>query len=73
MLNLLSRNQALSALGHVLLANLVGFGAVALNDVWGVVSGNAREIAKLFLIVHLIFALAFGVLVSAGRQSLQQA
>ena len=43
----------------VLLANLVGFGTVALNDVWGVASGEARELAKVFLIVHALFALAF--------------
>ena len=43
----------------VILANLVGFGAVAANDVWGVFSGEAREIAKLFLAIHLLFTAAF--------------
>lgn len=71
-LNFLSRNLAPSALDHVLLANLVGFSAVALNDVWGVGTGNAREIAKLFLIVHLMFAVAFGLLVRGARQSLRR-
>jgi hypothetical protein len=64
-LNWLSRNtRAASALRAVLLANLVGFGAVAANDVWGVASGEAREIAKAFLVVHLLFTIAFGL---AGR------
>ena len=58
-LNWLSRDSQPSALRAVLLANLVGFGTVALNDVWGVASGEARELAKVFLIVHALFALAF--------------
>lgn len=58
-LNWLSRNAAPSTLRVVLLANIVGFGAVAANDIWGVTSGEAREIAKLFLVVHLLFTLAF--------------
>jgi hypothetical protein len=32
----------------VVLANIVGFGAVAANDVWGVFGGEARELGKLF-------------------------
>ena len=43
----------------VLIANAVGFGAVALNDVHGVASGEARELARVFLVAHLAFALAF--------------
>jgi hypothetical protein len=43
----------------VVAANIVGFGAVAANDIWGVASGEAREIAKAFLAVHLLFTLAF--------------
>jgi len=58
-LNWLSRSAELPTLGVVLLANLVGFGAVAANDIWGVASGEARDIAKLFLVVHLLFAFAF--------------
>jgi hypothetical protein len=59
-LNWLSRDAAPSAgLRAVLIANIVGFGAVAANDVWGVASGEARELAKLFLAVHLGFTLAF--------------
>jgi hypothetical protein len=58
-LNWLSRNAEPSTLRVVLLANIVGFGAVAANDIWGVASGEARDIAKLFLIIHLLFTLAF--------------
>lgn len=67
-LNWLSRNAKPSTVRAVLLANVVGFGAVAANDVWSVATGEAREIAKVFLIVHLLFTLGFIV---AARQSLQ--
>lgn len=61
-LNWLSRKaEPSTARRAVLIANIVGFGAVAANDVWGVASGEAREIAKAFLVVHLAFALAFVV------------
>lgn len=67
MLNWLSRNAGPStARRAVLIANMVGFGAVAANDVWGVASGEAREIAKVFLVVHVLFALAF-VAAARGR------
>jgi hypothetical protein len=61
-LNWLTRDSQPSAvLRAVLLANLVGFGAVAANDVWGVATGEARELAKLFLVIHLLFTLAFAL------------
>jgi hypothetical protein len=64
-LNWLSRNaEPSTARRAVLIANIVGFGLVAANDVWGVASGEAREIAKVFLVVHLGFTLAF---VAAAR------
>ena len=60
LLNWLSRKAPPSAtLNAVLLANMVGFGIVAANDVWGVLSGEARELAKVFLPIHLLFTLAF--------------
>ncbi|SFS80550.1 hypothetical protein [Brevundimonas viscosa] len=59
-LNWLSRGGGGDWLRTVLIANAVGFGAVALNDVQGVLSGEARELARVFLVVHLGFALAFG-------------
>src|SRR5574338_356023 len=58
-LNWLSRNAAAINLREVLLANLVGFGAVTANDLWGIASGESREVAKLFLIAHLLFTAAF--------------
>lgn len=59
-LNWLSRNFDRSkALDAILFANIVGFGSVAANDLWGVASGEARELAKIFMIVHLLFTLAF--------------
>jgi hypothetical protein len=59
-LNWLSRNAEPSpARNAIVLANLVGFGAVALNDVHGVFSGEAREAAKIFLVVHSAFTAAF--------------
>ena len=58
-LNWRSRNAEPSTLRVVTLANIVGFGAVAANDVWGVASGEAREIARLFLVIHLLFTAAF--------------
>jgi hypothetical protein len=64
-LNWLSRNAEPRTLKAILIANIVGFGAVAANDIWGVASGEAREIAKVFLVVHLLFTLAF---VAAARR-----
>ena len=52
-----------ATLRAVLIANLIGFGAVAANDVHGVFSGEARELAKLFLVAHLASAIAFAALV----------
>lgn len=51
----------------VLIANAVGFAAVALNDVQGVISGGARELARVFLVVHLGFALTFVLALWRGR------
>ena len=59
-LNWLSRNLPPSPpLRAILIANLIGFGVVAANDIVGVATGEAREIARYFLVVHLAFTLAF--------------
>ena len=58
-LNWLSKDVAPSARRAVMLANIVGFGAVAANDIWSVATGEARELAKIFLVVHLLFTFAF--------------
>ncbi|MBX3564587.1 MAG: hypothetical protein KF730_08430 [Sphingomonas sp.] len=67
-LNWLSRNAGASMLRVVMIANIVGFGAVAANDIWGVVSGEARDIAKLFLIIHLLFTSAFVTAAARGSK-----
>ena len=69
-LNWLSRDAEPRALRAVLLANMVGFVAVAANDVVSVSLGEAREAAKIFLVVHLVFAIAFVV---AARRALRSA
>jgi hypothetical protein len=67
-LNWMSRNAEPSSVRNtVVLANLVGFGVVAANDVVGVISGNARDLAKVFLVVHLLFTIAFVVAWVRGR------
>ena len=45
----------------IILGNLVGFGCVAATDVWGVIAGGARPIAKLFLVVHVALAIGFAL------------
>ena len=70
-LNWMARNAEPSpARNAIVLANIVGFGCVGATDVWGVSSGDAREIAKAFLVVHLSFTLAF---VLAGRATMRRA
>jgi hypothetical protein len=68
-LNWLARNAVPSpTLNAIVLANVVGFGCVAATDVWGVFSGGARPIAKAFLVVHLLFTLAFVAAARAARR-----
>jgi hypothetical protein len=58
-LNWMTRASPPSAVQrNVILANAVGFATVAAVDVWGVFNG-ARPVAKIFLVVHVSFALAF--------------
>jgi hypothetical protein len=59
-LNWLARNAELSsALDAIVLANIVGFACVSAMDVWGVFSGGARPIAKVFLVIHLLMTIGF--------------
>jgi len=51
----------------ILIANVVGFGVVATNDIWGVATGEARDIARYFLIVHSLFTLAFAAVLRQSR------
>ena len=50
-----------TARNAIILANIVGFGCVTLMDVWGVFSGDARPIAKVFLVIHMLLTFAFVV------------
>jgi hypothetical protein len=69
-LNWTARNAEPSpARNAIVLANIVGFGCVTAVDVWGVFSGDARQLARVFLVAHLLFTLAFVV---AGRASLRE-
>ena len=61
-LNWMSRTAELQEVRNtVLLANLVGFGVVVANDIVGVLTGDARDLARVFLIVHLSFTAAFAI------------
>jgi len=50
----------------IILGNIVGFGAIAALDLWGLVSG-ARPLTQVFAVIHLLFALAF---IWVGRKSM---
>jgi hypothetical protein len=68
-LNWLARHAEPSATRDaVVLGNIVGFGCVAAMDVWGVFSGGARPVAKVFLVIHLLMTVAFVVAGRIGRQ-----
>lgn len=59
-LNWMARDAEPSpARNAIVVANIVGFGCVTAADAWGVSSGDARPIARAFLVVHLLFTLAF--------------
>ena len=59
-LNWMARHAEPSpALSAIVLANIVGFASVTSMDVWGVFSGGARPVMKLFLVIHLLMTIAF--------------
>ena len=67
-LNWLARDaEPSTARNAIVLANIVGFGCVTAMDIWGVLSGDARQVAKGFLVVHLLLTIGFIV---AGRASM---
>ena len=69
-LNWMARDAEPSrALRAIILANVVGFGCVTATDVWGALSGDARQLGKAFLVVHLLFTLAF---ILAGRATMRR-
>lgn len=58
-LNWMVRNEGRSrARDAIIIGNTVGFSAIALVDLWGLFSGG-RPITKMFVAIHLSFALAF--------------
>lgn len=68
-LNWMARNAEPSAARNaIVVANIVGFASVTAMDIWGVFSGDARPVAKLFLVIHLLMTVAF---VLAGRASMR--
>jgi hypothetical protein len=59
-LNWMARNVGPSpARNAIILGNIVGFACVTAMDIWGVFSGSARSVAKLFLVIHLLMTIAF--------------
>jgi hypothetical protein len=68
-LNWSGRNAEPSAARNaIVLGNIVGFACVTSMDIWGVFSGGARPVAKLFLVIHLLLTVAF---VLAGRAGMR--
>jgi hypothetical protein len=68
-LNWMARNAEPSAARNAIVpGQYVGFGCVTLMDVWGVLSGGARPVAKFFLVTHLLMTVGFVV---AGRSSMR--
>ena len=73
LLNWLARNEPpSSARNAIVLANIVGFGCVTAMDVWGVFSGDARPVAKIFLIIHFLMFIAFILAWRASRAAFQR-
>ena len=69
-LNWLARNAPPSpARDAIVLANIVGFGCVTAMDVWGNFSGDARPVAKIFLVIHFLMFAAFILARRAGRSA----
>lgn len=66
-LNWLARKaEPSSSRQAIVVANIVGFACVSAMDVWGVFSGGARPVAKVFLVIHLLLTAAFVVAGRAG-------
>jgi hypothetical protein len=70
-LNWIARSEPPSrARDAIVLANIVGFGCVTAMDVWGVFSGHARPVAKIFLVIHFLFFLGFLLTRRSGSRSI---
>lgn len=68
-LDWMARNEPYSrARNAIIWGNIVGFSVIAAQDVWGVFH-DARPATKVFVVIHLFFALSF---ILAGRKSRRQ-
>ena len=68
-LDWLARNaEPSTARRAIVIANMVGFACVSSMDIWGVFSGDARPVAKLFLVIHLSMTVAFALAWRAGNR-----
>lgn len=66
-LDWMARNaEPSTARNAIIIGNIVGFSVIAALDVLGLFSG-ARELSKVFMVIHLLFAIAF---IWVGRTSL---
>jgi uncharacterized membrane protein len=58
-LDWMARNEPASrARDAIVMGNIVGFGVIAALDIWGLFH-EARPATKVFVIIHLFFAVAF--------------
>jgi hypothetical protein len=59
-MNWMVRNAEPSpTLKAIVVGNIVGYASVTSMDLWGVLSGGARPVAKLFLVIHFLMTIAF--------------
>ncbi|UAY57439.1 hypothetical protein K9M52_16695 [Arachidicoccus terrestris] len=56
------------ALDAIVVGNIVGFAVMTLLDAWGLLN-EARPVTKVFVVVHLVFTLAFIII---GRKRLSK-
>jgi hypothetical protein len=65
-LDWMARNaEPSTARNAIILGNTVGFAAIAVLDVWGMLSGG-RQLTTAFAVIHLLLAIAF---IWVGRMS----
>lgn len=58
-LNWMSRNaEPSTARNAIIMGNMIGFAIIASLDVWGLF-GEARQLTKVFVTIHLLFTFAF--------------
>ncbi|MCD2421229.1 hypothetical protein LQ567_00540 [Niabella pedocola] len=66
-LNWMSRKEGPStARNAIIIGNTVGFAVIAALDIWGLFN-DARPATKVFVVIHLLFTLAFLIL---GRKNI---